>query len=62
VFHWGVAVRRKDVPEGTGLTNTIIDPVSCPTVDPKITALWGSFESIPAGWTATHFNNLNNHS
>jgi len=57
-----VAVRRQDVPQGTGLTNAIIDPVSCPTVDPKITALWGSFASTPAGWKAAEFQNLNNHS
>jgi competence protein ComEC len=57
-----VAVRRQDVPQGTGLTNGIIDPVTCPTVDPKITALWGSFAVAPPGWTATDFGNLNNHS
>jgi competence protein ComEC len=57
-----VAVRREDIPQGTGLTNAVIDPVSCPTVDPKITALWGSFASAPPGWTATDFKNLNNHS
>jgi competence ComEA-like helix-hairpin-helix protein len=57
-----VAVHRQDVPQGTGLTNAVIDPVSCPTVDPKITALWGSFAATPPGWTATDFGNLNNHS
>jgi competence ComEA-like helix-hairpin-helix protein len=57
-----VAVHRQDIPQGTGLTNAVIDPVSCATVDPKISALWGSFAAAPPGWTATYFGNLNNHS
>lgn len=57
-----VAVHVNDIPSGTGLTNEVIDPVKCPDVDPKITALWGTVAPKPSGWTTTAFENLNNHS
>jgi competence protein ComEC len=53
-------VRVKNLPT-TGLTNAVIDPVSCPTVDPKITALWGFAGPMP-GWTKEESKNPNNHS
>src|SRR3989304_4440225 len=43
------AVWRQDIPKGKGLTNDVIDPVNCGTVDPKITALWGATKMNP-GW------------
>ena len=55
------AVWLKGIPKGKGLTNNVIDPVNCGTVDPKITALWGSISDNP-GWNASKFGNLNNHS
>jgi competence ComEA-like helix-hairpin-helix protein len=36
--------------------------VSCPTIDPKITLLWGSLEDNTLDWKQSAFNNLNNHS
>jgi competence protein ComEC len=46
----------------SGLTNEIIDPVTCPGgTDPIITALWGMTLANP-GWTAEEFNTPNNHS
>jgi len=47
--------------KGTGLQNNVIDPVKCPGVDPKITALWGMVSSDP-GWGQGQFDNVNNHS
>ncbi len=45
-----------------GVTDTIIDPLNCDQVDPKIILLSGSFTKKPAGWTASTWNNGNNHS
>jgi hypothetical protein len=56
-----VAVQRQNIPKGQGLTNEVIDPVKCDTVDPKITALWSSFPANP-GWTNKQFDSLNHHS
>jgi competence protein ComEC len=56
-----VAAQVKDIPKNQGLTNNVIDPVQCPTIDPKITLLWGSVED-DLGWKRAVFNNLNNHS
>jgi competence protein ComEC len=55
------AVTLDKIPKGAGLHNGIIDPVTCPDVDPKITALWGAVLTNP-GWTQGEFNNTNNHS
>jgi competence protein ComEC len=49
------------IPKNRGLTNNVIDPVACPTVDPKITLLWGASRDNP-GWSQKAFNNENNHS
>lgn len=44
----------------TGVTNAAIDPISCPEVDPVITAIWGGVnESIS---TIKEYTNPNNHS
>jgi competence protein ComEC len=56
-----VVAQVKDIPKNQGLTNDVIDPVKCPTVDPKITLLWGAVEDN-LGWKRADFNNLNNHS
>ncbi len=56
-----MAAQVKDIPADQGLTNDVIDPVKCPTVDPKITLLWGTVEDN-LGWKRADFNNLNNHS
>lgn len=56
-----VAAEVKKIPKRRGLTNDIIDPVKCPTVDPKITVLWGGSDDNP-GWTPKAFENQNNHS
>jgi competence protein ComEC len=56
-----VAAEVNKIPKNKGLTNSIIDPVKCPTVDPKITVLWGASTTNP-GWTQTVFKNANNHS
>ena len=54
-------VWEKDIPSDKGLTNQVIDPVKCPTVDPKVTALWGQVS--PSGsWSGNDFSNANNHS
>ncbi len=46
----------------SGLTNEIIDPVTCPgETDPVITVLWGMTPVNP-GWILKEFNNPNNHS
>jgi competence protein ComEC len=45
-----------------GVTDTIIDPLHCGSVDPKIILLSGRFPTRPAGWSRTNYKNLNNHS
>jgi competence protein ComEC len=52
---------QRDTPQGTGLTNDVIDPVTCNDVDPKITALWGQV-GPELGWNQTQMKNGNNHS
>ncbi len=49
-----------------GLTDAVIDPISCPEVDPEIRVLWGQVATDP-GWPGksygkTAFENANNHS
>jgi competence protein ComEC len=56
-----VGAQVKTIPAKRGLTNKIIDPVSCPNVDSKITVLWGGQDENP-GWTKKAFENQNNHS
>jgi hypothetical protein len=55
------AVTLDSIPKQTGLHNDVIDPVVCPGVDPKITALWGMVSSNQ-GWGQEHLKNVNNHS
>lgn len=55
------AVWQKDLPAGAGLSNQVIDPVRCDTVDPKLTALWGQIDGS-LGWNATKMGNANDHS
>lgn len=50
------------VPYGPGLTDEVIDPVSCPTCDPVLAVLTGRMAQKPAGWTEHDFRNRNNHS
>ncbi len=46
-----------------GITNKIIDPIKCETVDPKIILYSGAFNRKPTGWTREDFeDNGNNHS
>lgn len=54
------SVLRADL-SASGLTEKIIDPVKCRTIDPRITALWGQSED-KFGWSAKEFANPNNHS
>ncbi|UOE52159.1 MBL fold metallo-hydrolase [Mucilaginibacter sp. SMC90] len=49
------------VPNHTGLTNIIIDPVSG-TIDPKIVIYSGSFVARPAGWSKDQYEDPDNHS
>lgn len=44
-----------------GFTNDVVDPVTCPGVDPQIRLLSGGRRSNP-GWSAAEFHNPNNHS
>ena len=60
-------VRLVDIPEDTGMTDEIIDPVDrSPAIDPIISVLWGGVEEDP-GWGRTRrgklrFENSNIHS
>jgi competence protein ComEC len=56
------AVRTSEIPNATGFTNAVIDPVTCAGTDPVIKILWGSPATKPAAWSATNFDNENNHS
>jgi competence protein ComEC len=55
-------VHVNDMPPGKGLTNPVIDPVTCQDVDPGITALWGTVGDKPTTWNNDDFENQNNHS
>jgi competence protein ComEC len=57
-----VAAEVDQIPANTGLTNGVIDPIKCDTVDPKITVLWGALDRRPSGWSSEEFRNENNHS
>lgn len=54
------AIWQKDIPP-QGLTNGVIDPVDCGSVDPKITALWGRV-GTELNWIKTDLENANNSS
>lgn len=59
-------VRLADIVKRNGLTDDVIDPIACPTVDPKLRVLWGGLDSDP-GWGTDNygkprFANQNNHS
>jgi beta-lactamase superfamily II metal-dependent hydrolase len=59
------AVRLQDQFSATGATNKVIDPFICPTVDPIITAFWGSRNEAVSGAATSmvhKYNNPNNHS
>ncbi len=45
-----------------GITNALIDPIACDSVDPKITLLTGAFMDKPTNWTNGDYKNGNNHS
>ena len=45
-----------------GLTNDLIDPLNCNSVDPVITLLAGPFRTRPNNWSRSTFKNGNNHS
>lgn len=60
------SVRLADIVKRNGLTDDVIDPIACPTVDPKLRVLWGGLDSDP-GWGTDNygkprFANQNNHS
>jgi len=40
------AVRLSQVPNKTGLTGPIIDPIACNRIDPRISVLWGQIDKI----------------
>src|SRR5262249_569166 len=44
-----VAARLDDIRANRGFTNSVVDPVSCPTIDPKIKLLWGSLDDNTLG-------------
>lgn len=49
------------VQAGGSLTDSVIDPVACPRVDPSIKVLSGRYEEDP-GWDGDEFENGNNQS
>ncbi len=60
------AVHLDDITQPQGLTDAIIDPIRCASIDPQIHALWGQVAGDP-GWPGlrfgkTPFQNANNHS
>jgi competence protein ComEC len=60
------SVRLDDIVKRNGLTDDVIDPVACDSVDPKLRVLWGGLDSDP-GWGTDNygkprFANQNNHS
>ncbi len=64
IGHRSIFVR--DIVDPAGLTDAVIDPLQCATIDPKIKVLWGQLDEDP-GWGGnrygrTHFANANNHS
>jgi beta-lactamase superfamily II metal-dependent hydrolase len=58
-------VKLQDIaalPQHSGLTNAVIDPINCADTDPHIRVLWGRTDSRPAAWSKQVFDNKNNHS
>lgn len=45
-----------------GITDTIIDPINCPEVNPGIVLLSGSFSKKPSDWSSSDYKNGNNQS
>ena len=52
-------IRVEDLPT-VGLSNDVVSPVACGTVNPKFTVLWGTADTT--GWTTEAASNQNNHS
>lgn len=52
-------IRVADLPS-TGLSNEIVNPITCGSTNPKITALWGTSDT--SDWSTTDAKNQNNHS
>ena len=52
-------IRVAELP-ANGLTNKVVNPISCNTINPKITALWGTASTD--GWSESDAKNQNNHS
>jgi len=55
------AVVVEDLPQGRGITDRVIDPIKCASVDPKLQALWGAHRQNP-GWKQAVFDDANNNS
>ncbi|MEQ9564422.1 MAG: MBL fold metallo-hydrolase, partial [Pseudomonadales bacterium] len=53
-----VQIRRQYT--GTGVTNSVIDPIRCSDIDPIITAFWGGVTNVD--FTKEPYKNPNNHS
>lgn len=59
------AIELRNQTFATGSTNKVIDPIACPTIDPKITAFWGGrSEALSGGGAAQakRYSTPNNHS
>lgn len=54
-------VSRGEIEPG-GVTDALIDPVSCGDVDPHLSVLWGGMTTNVEGWDPKTFANANNHS
>lgn len=52
----------EEIPQGTPLTNAVIDPVDCTGINPEIHLLWGRLSPQGQGWSQSILNNQNNHS
>jgi competence protein ComEC len=55
---------EKATADGThlGITDSVIEPLKCAVITPRIYLLSGRFEHEPETWTNADFNNGNNHS
>lgn len=51
----------KDDIVGAGLSDDVIDPVTCVGIDPKLTVLWGRVR-FSSTWSSSDFGDANNHS
>jgi competence protein ComEC len=57
----GWYVLERKIPDGEGLTNGVIDPFDCGTVNPEVRILWGTADN-DADWHPKEYGNGNNHS